>query len=385
MQLKRKKRQAGDTLVEVLLAFSIFGAAATTITRTMNQGYSQMFVSGQQSQVQAQMRGQMAIIQAAHDAEIKDPNSTVWDDGIVRMIADTDADRQAGVSADGCTYSLNKNRLYFTTPASSAWTQAQFVPKVTDTAHQAVTSSTVTPKPDGVSIWTEAKYTPPNLVTHSRGYYDFYEKGCWSDGGINRQLKTVLRLYDTVAPAGEGSPITPTPPPASPIVVDPISFAGSQYKTCVPQSPEEGNETFQSAPTNPLFSSPSSMFPCQLNSGGVYSCTNYDADFNSQVIVPGKYQMTLSYVDALCGTNSAQTLTTAGTYYYRVEVYRNGTKVGSMALDPALPQGTFTFSALAPGDVIGFRWWNNRWIVVNGYPNQDPDLVLTNIRLDYVQ
>lgn len=382
MQLKRKKRQAGDTLVEVLLAFSIFGAAATTITRTMNEGYSKMFISGQQSQTQALMKGQLAIVQAAHDAEVKDPNTSVWDN-IIAAIADTDSTRRETVNADGCTYTINKNRIYFITAGGATWTQPQKVPAVTDTAHQAVTATTVTPKPDGTTIWIEAKYTPPNLITHSRGYYDFYVKGCWSDGSINRQLKTVTRLYDLVAPPGEGSPITPSPPPATPIVVDPIQFAGNPYRTCLAQSPEEGNEALQSAPSGPLFSSPSYVFPCQPHSGGVYSCTNYDVDYNSQVVVAGRYTMTVGYLDALCGSASSESLNTSGgEYYYRVEVYRNGVKEGSMALDPNLTQGTFTFNSLNPGDVIGFRWWNNRFI---GFTNKDPDFILRNVRLDYLQ
>lgn len=384
MQLKRKKRQAGDTLVEVLLAFSIFGAAATTITRAMNEGYQQMFANGQQSQVQALMRGQLAIIQAAHDAEVKDPNSGLWET-ITGAIADSPQDDESAVNADGCTYTQHKNRLYFTTGSGGAWTQPQIRPKVTDPAHLAVSPRTVTPTPENGAIWVEAKYTPPDA--DSRGFYDFYVKSCWSDSRIARQLKTVSRLYDLVPATGESSQFTPNPPNQNPIPVDPVVMRGNEYSTgkCVPTTPLEGNEFTQTRPTNALFSSPSGMYPCGPIAGNpntVYTCTNYDIEYPSQVTFAGRYQMTLSHLDAVCG-GGAEVLSAGGAYSYRLEVYKNGTWVGTMNINPDSPSSTFPFDLLSPGDTIGFRWWNNRFFPTS--PGKDPDFTFTNIRLDYVQ
>lgn len=389
MQLKRKKRQAGDTLVEVLLAFSIFGAAATTITRAMNEGFVQMFSSGQQSQVQGLMRGQLAIVQAAHDNEIKDPSSNIWD-LIINEIGDNDTEKQAAVNADGCTYSLNKNRLFFTTANGGTWTQPESVAKVTSTANQAVAVRTVTPSPNGNSMWIEARYTPPG--TNNRGYYDFYAKSCWTDGRINRQLKTVLRLYDLVAPASEGSPLAPTappaapPPPPPPPVVAPIQTPGSGYLAgrCTSINPLEGNETTQSPPASGFFTTPSGSYPCRslaFNANTVYTCTNYDIEYPSSVITPGRYQLTLSYQDAVCDTGAIETLNAGISYYYHLEVYVNGVRNGAMVLSPDTTSGTYLFNSLNPGDRIGFRWWNNRFFPT--VPGKDPDFVFTNLRLDY--
>lgn len=388
MQLKRKKRQAGDTLVEVLLAFSIFGAAAVTITRAMNEAYSQMFVNGQQSQVQAHMRGQLAIIQAAHDAEVKDPNTGVWDD-ITRVIADTDIDKWAAVNADGCTYTLNKNRLFFPTAAGGTWTDPQFAPKVTDAAHQAVNASSVTPSPDNGGVWIEAKYTPPDLVRNTRGYYDFYAKSCWSDAGDNRQIKSVMRFYDLVVPPGEGSAVVPTNPPSDPVQVTTIQIPGNGYLAgrCMSINPLEGNELFGSPPAGALFSNPSGSYPCGPivgNNSTVYTCTNYDIEYPSSVVVAGRYQMTLSYQDALCGAGG-EALNAGGSYFYRLEVYVNGVRDGAMVLNPDVPTAVYTFNSLPAGANIGFRWWNNRFFNTFLIFNKDPDFVFRNIRLDYLQ
>lgn len=209
--LKRRTKQTGDTLIEVLLAFSIFAMAVTTITRAMNDGYARMFSSGQQSQVQSLMRGQLALVQAAHDSEVKNPNSPAWD-AIVASIAPNgpskDANTRKQVNSDGCTYTLDKNRFFFNTAQNGVWTQPQMVAAAAAPGDQPARPDGVTPSPDGTSLWIEAKYTPP--TTHpvtgkqSRGFYDFYVKACWTDK-VQRQLKTLLRLYDLTTVAGEGS------------------------------------------------------------------------------------------------------------------------------------------------------------------------------------
>ena len=90
--------------------------------------------------------------------------------------------------------------------------------------------------------------------------------------------------------------------------------------------------------------------------------------------------MTLSYADAVCG-GGQEALAAGGAYFYRLEVYKNGTWLGTMNLDPDSSSGTFTFDSLSPGDTLGFRWWNNHFFPSN--PGKDPDFTFTNIRLEY--
>lgn len=394
-----KRRQAGDTLIEVLLAFAIFGAAAATLTRAMNGGLLEMFSHGQESQVQAQMRGQLAIIQKAHEEEIKTPTSDIWegitnaitpaDDSTAPVLANTQ--RIAPVNADGCTYSADKNRIFFVTDSGNAWTQPSVVAgATTDTA---VRANGTTPQPNGTSLWIEAEYEPPRTTPQgvSRGYYDFYVKACWSDD-IARQLKTVLRLYDPVAPTGEGtsmpsasSPPIPTPPPPLP-----INIAGSQYISgqCVGKLDTDREEA-EGPPSEPLFSNgyPGNPYPCR-SLGDVpqsnYTCTNYDVAYAVPASAEaGRYRMTLTYRDALCasggGTNNTEILNVGAAYTYKLIVYRNGVQIGSMSLPVTSSEGAIEFPTLAPGDTIALRWWNNHFI---GADNRDPDFVITNVKLE---
>lgn len=381
MQLRRR-RQAGDTLVEVLLAFTIFGMAATTIIRTMNDGFARMFSSGQQSQIQSLMRGQAAIIQAAHNAEVKDPSSSTWDD-LINAIASDAAKRQAAVNGDGCTYTVNKNRLYFITNTGEGWTGAESQPAVTSATK--VSTDTVAPVPDGASMWIEAKHTPHGAVVNGRtnngrGYYDFYVKACWSDGRVDRQLKTITRLYELVPAPGEGSPVNATPPPPpSPVQV---TLNGSQYVPgqCVSKT-DTDREEVEGPSSEPLFSN-GNPYPCRPLTGRpetVFTCTNYDVGYAPPIPVVGGYRLTLSYLDANCGSGSSEVLGVGAAYNYRLIVYKNGIQVGTMNLVADGATGTFDFTSLAPGDRVAFRWWNNHFIPPS---NLDPDLVISQLRFD---
>lgn len=380
MQLKRRS-QAGDTLVEVLLAFTIFGMAATTIIRTMNDGFTRMSSSGQQSQIQSLMRGQAAIIQAAHNAEVKDPGSTTWDT-LIEAIAATPADRQTPVNGDGCTYTANKTRLYFDTDTNVPWTGPESRPALAvDTK---VAADTVTPEPNGIAMWVEAKYTRHGALVNGktnngRGYYDFYTKACWSDGRVDRQLKTVTRLYELLPAPGEGSPVTATPPP--PPSPAQVSLNGSQYIAgrCVPQNPLTNDSTVP-APTYPPYSSPNATYPCAAMSGypqSVYSCSNYDVGYRPNVPAQGNYRLTIAYQDAICG-GGPETLGAA--YSYKVAIYNNGTKVADMNLPADGGTAVLASMPLTVGTTneITLRWWNNHWITTPT-GNKDPDLVFMNL------
>lgn len=184
---RSRRRQAGETLIEALLALSIFGAAALTVTRAMNEGYARIFASTQQSQVQSIMQGQLTIIRAAHNREVLDPGSTAWDTIVTAIGSGTSA--TAAVNPDGCTYSANKSRLYFDTTTEGAWSAGVRGVSARDIP---VSPSSETPGPNGNNLWVEAQRGGGGSA---RGYYDFYVKACWDAGG-ERQQKSVMRLYD---------------------------------------------------------------------------------------------------------------------------------------------------------------------------------------------
>lgn len=194
----KKRSQAGDTLIEVLLAFAILGLATIVAIRTMSEGYNRLYSSGQRSQVQAIMNGQLSILQAAHDNEVTAPaSSAVWDN-IITAIG-TSAAIDDPVNPDGCTFSSGKNRMYFNTGLNNDWTSVW---------HVAAGSTSPAPQdgiplPDGNRMWIEGQRVQ---ASSGKSYYDFYIKACWYDGGARHQLKTVTRLYEVT----EGVAVLPS-------------------------------------------------------------------------------------------------------------------------------------------------------------------------------
>lgn len=486
----KRSRQRGETLIELLLAFAILGMALITVMRTMNGGLSSMFVSGQRSQVESQMRGQLAILQAAHQEATKNPTAEGWGN-IVSRIGGSAAHRQAAINADACTYSANKNRLYFGAADGGSWArdvaQQTGLAPTTDTP---VTTSSVTPSPNGTSLWIEAKHTPKNDAAFTRGYYDFYIKACWQvSGGQPQQAKMVSRFYDIEAPTApafdnfllrnvaaiggatgtcangnnvkirytlentnsyplgyvkvyvdniEVSPSgghylgaspyhtvtaeTPAGYSAGSYEVKavssagtktqtasidecappPINIAGSSHTACWPLATYEGDERSSSYPPGFMNNPGPHPYPCQTYPayGTVYACVNYDVAYNPNASAPippspsltrsGFYRATLTYLDANCGDASNQNLNVSG-YEYRIEVYRIrggvSTHVDSMSLSPGpwnpLRTATSDPIQLNPGDTIGFRWWNNRFISSGGWDWWDPDLVIRNVKLEW--
>lgn len=454
-------RQRGETLIELLLAFAILSLALVTVMRTMNGGLDSMFVNGQRSQVEAQMRGQLAVLQAAHQQAVKDPSAADWAE-ITSKIATSAASREQDVTADGCTYTANKNRLSFPTSDASSWTS-----EVDTKSGGAMSPVFETPAPDGTSMWIEAKHKPKDETAMTRGYYDFYIKSCWQGGGgVVQEAKMVTRLYDVEATTatplynnliltanddncssgsngrityrirnnntypfgdvrititggfnrvhsnvGPGADIIASTPsnyaagnymvrativssPGDfvevPVTVllcppPPINIAGSSHTGCAPLFDREFDERIVGRPGYGFMSNPGPyMYPCQTFPafGTTYACVNYDARYAPSITRSGSYRLTLTYFDANCGDASNETMNVSG-YNYRVEVYVNGVHDGSMSLAPGAPMLTsaYNFSQqLNPGDTIGLRWWNNRFIDPG---SRDPDFVIRNILLEW--
>lgn len=395
--LKRRTKQTGDTLIEVLLAFSIFAMAVTTITRAMNDGYARMFSSGQQSQVQSLMRGQLALIQAAHDTEVKTPNAPAWDNIIKAIALDGPtkaANTQKVVNPDGCTYTLDKNRLFFNTAEDGVWTDVQKVDAVPASTDQSAIPDGVTPSPDGTSLWIEAKYTPPTTdpvtLKQSRGFYDFYAKACWTDK-VQRQLKTVARLYDLVIPTGEGSHLTALTTPATPPVPPPLATSfewdgGDHVQLCTP------------APSGVCSNHP---YPDEASAvrDVLFSCWAFRGDYElPEQLEPGNYRLTIAYTNMGGGQYAYDnsywfncTATNgfpAGYPGFIVDYYVNGAlKKSNVQLQAATGfMGVTTTTDIyidnpigATGPRIGVDWINDAW---DGTGVKDANMGIYRLKLE---
>lgn len=188
----RGERQAGDSLVEVMLAFAVMGLVVASVTRIMNDTYSNIFASGQRSQVESLAKGQLAILRAAHDREVASPESTEWDQILTELTP-----TNAAVSTDGCV--RTKRGIGFNTETTGNWMTPTAAILPSAAPGNRVTPTEGLPVP-GVSMWIEVQFGEGGS---SRDFYDFYVKSCYGGvGGVPQQSKSVLRLYRPSASTG---------------------------------------------------------------------------------------------------------------------------------------------------------------------------------------
>lgn len=231
--------QRGDTIVEVIFAFTIFSLVAVGGLSLMSRGAAIAQQSLEISLVRDQMDSQADALRYVHDAYIANyghddaASKTVWD-AIVAAAGTTAhpfgdmADNQRcilpspanSIAGEGKPFALDIGKLDGDTGSSPVLNfgtipATMFVP-VSDTSSAGnrddFTNTTyaqlrytfsdgTTPLPKAISqgIWMQAVKEPKNGNTP--GYYDFHIRACWLSPGqsVPVTLGTIVRFYDPAA------------------------------------------------------------------------------------------------------------------------------------------------------------------------------------------
>ena len=180
-----RKTQRGDTLVEVLIATSILGAAIVGGLTAMNAGYAVASNSVERTQVQATMNSQLAMIKYARDAFFR-ANQQASDNGSKLWVALMSKVTTAASSQTVCNGNVPQpvNGFYINDDLST----------LTDTSviDYSGTAATALAAP-GAGMWIEGRQSSGGSVK----YVDFYVKACWQAIGTSPQQeeRTVMRLY----------------------------------------------------------------------------------------------------------------------------------------------------------------------------------------------
>ncbi len=191
MSLK-KSTQAGDTLVEVLVAVAVLAVVLVGTFSLMNKGVTQMYDSMERSEVRLLLDRQTEALSYARDEFfIRDSGDT---SGYVVNVAAANAWQTIRTEAlvpslstvpaleDGC--STTTGAFAITRDGSN------------NLAISAITQAKATGFPSpGDGIWIQKISSPTGLLVP---YKDFYIRACWwPTGSLNMQvMSTVVRLYD---------------------------------------------------------------------------------------------------------------------------------------------------------------------------------------------
>lgn len=210
----KNRLQAGDTLIEVLFAITVFSLVVVSSLAIMNQGSAAAQRSLETTLVRQQVDTQANTLRYLHEAYVTNyqagystnPNLTLTGATgefykIVQSVSATGAKSASNFSVSGnkCptpptgSFILNPRTATFI-PNSSIFKPATSYAQLTfDTTNTATLTSS-----DG--IWVEAvrsaNSTDPTQA--NSGYIDFHIRACWSSPGISvpSTLGTIVRLYE---------------------------------------------------------------------------------------------------------------------------------------------------------------------------------------------
>lgn len=199
-----RHNQRGDTLIEVILAFSVFALAAVGAMAIMNQTAAQAEDSLELGLVRRQINDQVEILRFLHVSYMADPQSTSGPGATFRYLIDHySSTTQASTFGDpscadtipraGATFALNEHQLADGSPAAGVLTGAALEPARAATAPPFAQLD----QDAGVSygIWIEGVRSP---AAQTPAFVDFQVRACWDTPGSSsapHTLGTIARFF----------------------------------------------------------------------------------------------------------------------------------------------------------------------------------------------
>lgn len=206
-----RRCQAGDTLIEVLFAVTVFSFVAVGALSIMNQGTSASQRSLEITLVRQQIDAQAETLRFMHDSYV-----AVYQPGITFNTSDgttTPAEEwyrliNSGINATAASTFGGVLQTCPTPPASSFaldGRNVRFISGSGTSLQPAQTYAQITYDNSGVftgarGVWVEAIRSRNSLDANqaNTGYIDFHVRACWQGVGLSRPLTlgTIVRLYE---------------------------------------------------------------------------------------------------------------------------------------------------------------------------------------------
>ncbi len=181
------KLSRGDTIIEVVLAVTIFSMVAVGALTIMNDGLAMAQRSLETTLVRQQIDGQAEMLRYVHSRAKEDPASSYG--AIWKSISDSPATAQSLtklINADSCPESIDNSFSFAQSPTQQVeLTTTSAIPPTYAKVNGSVAQ--------GISV---------QLVRVDGGNaYDAYIQACWDAPGLKRPMTvgTIARLYDTAA------------------------------------------------------------------------------------------------------------------------------------------------------------------------------------------
>jgi type II secretory pathway pseudopilin PulG len=210
------RTQRGDTLIEVMFAFSIFALIAVGSLTVMNRGIATAQQSLEITLVRAQMDAQAEAIRYLHQAYVAayqqgGPSPTGTAAEWVKMTNKTsgkgvDAASQFGQTNGSSCAAFTPQQKPFIINARTAKIETtrpllvapngQSLPPFSQVIYKIDSATDLPYVDDAYGIWVEA--VPSAVNANGTGFVDFHIRSCWSSIGSKSPvtLGTIVRLYE---------------------------------------------------------------------------------------------------------------------------------------------------------------------------------------------
>lgn len=196
-----RSRESGDTIIEVLIAITIFSLVAVGGLSLMNQGLSMAQRSLEIGLVRQQIDSQADALRYLNHAYVSDYGkrgqaTNLWTQVITDNAVVAAQDFSAMVVDGRCRVPTSRSFALDVKKLDST----PFIPITQASVDDMLTYSKIRHDSDGLGVadglWVQAVRSP---VDDDRpGFYDFHIRACWNSPGqsVPMTLGTIVRLYE---------------------------------------------------------------------------------------------------------------------------------------------------------------------------------------------
>jgi len=185
--------QRGDTLIEVILAVSVFGLLAVGVISIMNQASNTAQRALEITLVRQQIDAQVEALRASHQAYSRlvnddERSASQWVSGVKSKVGTSTGTTNACPTAD------DLNKVFAMDPLSATVIEGSSIKAIDDAdapVFASVREGTV------YGIWIDSASKPASTPGFAAAF-DFRVRACWFGAGTSTpmQLETTVRLYD---------------------------------------------------------------------------------------------------------------------------------------------------------------------------------------------
>lgn len=192
--VEMNRRERGDTLVEMLVAFAILSLVLVGTMMVMNKGVRMSQESIERTLVRQQMDSQLEMVRYIHDT-----NPELW-----RQIKGLKTDTPMSLSSTTCpsvsTIGTSANRSFFMAKNNTQLAVYRVAPTTYSDA-TAYAQINYASSPRAYGIWIQialAENLSRQTTSRNMNAYDVYAHACWysAQSNIPVTLGTIARIYD---------------------------------------------------------------------------------------------------------------------------------------------------------------------------------------------